>query len=53
MAGYVSSKGGVAQLTKLMAVELAAHDIRVTAIAPGTINTEMARVAYASPASPL
>ena len=40
---YVVSKGGVNQLTKVMAVALAPHGIRVNAIGPGTILTEMAR----------
>jgi NAD(P)-dependent dehydrogenase (short-subunit alcohol dehydrogenase family) len=42
---YVVSKGGVNQLTKVMALSLAPHGIRVNAIGPGTIATEMARQA--------
>lgn len=42
---YVISKGAVNQLTKVMAMGLAAHDIRVNAIGPGTIATELARKA--------
>ena len=42
---YVVSKGGVNQLTRVMAVALAPHGIRVNAIGPGTILTEMARTA--------
>ena len=42
---YVVSKGGVNQLTKVMAMGLAAHGIRVNAIGPGTILTEMAKTA--------
>jgi glucose 1-dehydrogenase len=38
---YATSKGGVGQLTKVMAMELAAHDIRVNAIGPGSIATDM------------
>jgi NAD(P)-dependent dehydrogenase (short-subunit alcohol dehydrogenase family) len=41
---YATSKGGVAQLTKVMAMELAAHDIRVNAIGPGSISTDMLNV---------
>ena len=38
---YAASKGGVAQLTKVMAMALAPHDIRVNAIGPGSIATNM------------
>jgi glucose 1-dehydrogenase len=40
---YAASKGAINQLTKAMAVSLAAHDIRVVAIGPGTILTDLAR----------
>lgn len=42
---YVVSKGAVNQLTRVMAISLAPHDIRVNAIGPGTIATELARQA--------
>ena len=42
---YVVSKGGVNQLTKVMAVALAPHGIRVNGIGPGTILTELAKKA--------
>ena len=45
---YVVSKGGVGQLTKVMALALAPHGIRVNAIGPGTIATELARKAVLS-----
>ena len=38
---YVTAKGGVRQLTRGMAVELAPHNIQVNAIAPGYFATEM------------
>lgn len=38
---YVASKGGIAQLTKSMALGLAPHGIRVNAIGPGTISTDI------------
>ena len=47
---YVVSKGGVNQLTKVMALNLAPHGIRVNGIGPGTILTELAKQAVlASP----
>jgi NAD(P)-dependent dehydrogenase (short-subunit alcohol dehydrogenase family) len=38
---YSVSKGGINQLTKVMALALAQHGIRVNAIGPGSINTDM------------
>ena len=43
LAAYAMSKGGINQLTRVMAVELAPHGIRVNAIGPGTILTELAK----------
>ncbi len=40
---YTISKGAINQLTKVMALSLAPHGIRVNAIGPGTIATEMTR----------
>ena len=42
---YVVSKGGVNQLTRVMALSLATHGIRVNAVGPGTILTELAKTA--------
>ena len=42
---YVASKGGVNQLTKVMALSLVDHGIRVNAIGPGTIATDLAKAA--------
>ena len=42
IASYNVSKGGVNQLTRAMALALAEHGIRVNAVAPGTIATELA-----------
>lgn len=39
---YVVSKGGVNQLTRVMAMALVDHGIRVNGIGPGTIGTELA-----------
>lgn len=41
--GYSASKGGVAQLTKSLAAAWAADGVRVNAVAPGWIETEMTR----------
>jgi NAD(P)-dependent dehydrogenase (short-subunit alcohol dehydrogenase family) len=40
-ANYCASKGGLGMLTKVLALELAEHGIRVNAIAPGEIATPM------------
>lgn len=42
-SAYGASKGGVITLTKVMATELASLGIRVNAIAPGPVETEMVR----------
>ena len=47
---YAASKGGVAQLTKSLAIAWAADGIRVNAVAPGWIDTDMARGAMQDPA---
>ena len=47
---YIVSKGGVNQLTKVMALALADKGIRVNAIGPGTIGTEMALKVLSDPA---
>jgi NAD(P)-dependent dehydrogenase (short-subunit alcohol dehydrogenase family) len=48
IASYNASKGGVNQLTRVMALALADHGIRVNAVAPGTIATELAQRAVLS-----
>jgi NAD(P)-dependent dehydrogenase (short-subunit alcohol dehydrogenase family) len=50
LVSYVCSKGAINQLTRVMALELAAHKIRVVAIGPGTILTDMARQSVLSSA---
>ena len=49
LASYAASKAGLVQLTRALSLELARHRIRVNAIAPGYILTEMNREFFASP----
>jgi meso-butanediol dehydrogenase/(S,S)-butanediol dehydrogenase/diacetyl reductase len=44
-AAYCASKGGVTMLTKAMALDHAAHKIRVNCIGPALVETEMAMAA--------
>jgi NAD(P)-dependent dehydrogenase (short-subunit alcohol dehydrogenase family) len=50
LASYVASKGGLVHLTKAMALELARHDIRVNALCPGYLETELNQDFFASDA---
>ncbi|MDX6293768.1 MAG: hypothetical protein QOH50_2843 [Kribbellaceae bacterium] len=49
--GYSASKGGVVQLTKSLAVAWAAEGIRVNAVAPGWIATDLTAALQADPAA--
>ncbi|MGE1092797.1 3-oxoacyl-ACP reductase family protein [Pseudomonas zeae] len=40
-SNYAAAKGGVESLTRALAVELAPRNIRVNAVAPGIVKTEM------------
>lgn len=46
--GYQASKGGVVQLTRSLAIEWASHQVRVNAIAPGHIATELVQKQWMS-----
>jgi NAD(P)-dependent dehydrogenase (short-subunit alcohol dehydrogenase family) len=47
---YAISKAGMIQATKALALELAGHNIRVNALAPGYIDTEMNHDFWSTPA---
>lgn len=49
IAAYCSSKGGLMQLTKASSLALAPHGIRVNAVGPGSIDTEMLAAVNSSP----
>jgi len=46
---YAAAKGAVASLSRVLAVELAPHHIRVNTVAPGPIATEQLRQVYDGP----
>jgi NAD(P)-dependent dehydrogenase (short-subunit alcohol dehydrogenase family) len=48
--GYSASKGGIAQLTKSLALAYAVDGIRVNAIAPGWVRTPLTRALQDDPA---
>ncbi len=43
LSGYCASKGGIDQFTRVSAVELGPHGIRVNCVAPGAIEIERTR----------
>jgi NAD(P)-dependent dehydrogenase (short-subunit alcohol dehydrogenase family) len=50
LSPYTISKAGIIQATKAMALELAGNRIRVNALAPGYVDTEMNHAFWSTPA---
>ena len=46
---YSVAKAGVVMLTRVLALELASHNIRVNAIAPTSVKTELSRHRWGNP----
>ena len=49
IAAYCASKGGIMQLTKAATLAFAPHNIRVNAVGPGSIDTDMMAAVNANP----
>jgi len=50
LSSYIAAKAGLVHLTRAMALELAPHGIRVNALAPGYVETDMNRAFFATEA---
>ena len=50
LAAYAASKGGIAQLTRVLAHEWAPYGVRVNAVAPGYVETGLTRAYLGDPA---
>ena len=49
---YVATKGAITALTKALAVDEAAHEVRVNAVSPGNVYTPLWQAAIAASADP-
>ena len=47
--GYIAAKGGLRMMTKALAVDYGTSGIRVNALAPGYIHTDMTAKSFANP----
>lgn len=48
VSAYAASKGGMISLTRQLALDYAPHNIRVLAVAPGSVNTDLLRATTAA-----
>ncbi len=46
LSAYITAKGGIVGLTKVLALELAERDVTVNAVAPGATETPLNATAY-------
>jgi len=46
---YIASKSAVAQITRAMALELAPYNLRVNAVGPGHVDTELNKATFSVP----
>jgi NAD(P)-dependent dehydrogenase (short-subunit alcohol dehydrogenase family) len=49
MAAYAASKGGVAQITRVLALEWAPHGVRVNCVAPAYVRTPLVEPVFQRP----
>jgi NAD(P)-dependent dehydrogenase (short-subunit alcohol dehydrogenase family) len=49
---YVATKGGVTAFTKALALDEAAHDVRVNSVSPGNVYTPLWQEAFDAAADP-